>query len=250
MMFHILHLKNCPIFTQLQIEEALLRLDTRNICIINEGSDPAIVLGISGKVDELVDQERWSKKPIPLIKRFSGGGTVVVDENTLFVSFICQKTLHPSLCYPESIMRWTEEFYKEALCIEGFHLRENDYAIGERKCGGNAQYLRKERWIHHTTFLWDFEETRMQLLLHPKKTPSYRAGRSHNDFICRLRDFHSSKSTLIEGIKSILKKRYTTSSITLEELIPLLDHPHRQTTEKLSLALTREDRAQFLPNAP
>ena len=34
-------------------------------------------MGISGKPEELVNLDRLS---IPLIKRFSGGGTVVVDE--------------------------------------------------------------------------------------------------------------------------------------------------------------------------
>ena len=68
---NILHLKNFPIFRQLQIEEALLRLDKRNFCIINEGSPPAIVMGISGKPDELIDKTRLAQNPIPVIKRFS-----------------------------------------------------------------------------------------------------------------------------------------------------------------------------------
>lgn len=233
MSFHILHLKNCPIFTQLQIEEALLRLDIRNICLINEGSPPAIVLGISGKVPELIDENQLQKNPIPLIKRFSGGGTVIVDESTLFISFICQKELHSFPCYPEPIMRWTEELYKEAFQIPGFHLKENDYAIGERKCGGNAQYLRKERWVHHTTFLWDFEEKQMQLLLHPKKTPKYREGRSHSDFLCRLSEHHDSKEKLIEGVKNVLGKRYKIESLQIDEVMPLLTQEHRQTTEIL-----------------
>lgn len=233
MTFHILHLKNCPIFTQLQIEEALLRLDLRNVCLINEGSTPAIVLGISGKVEELVDPEKHKQNRIPLIKRFSGGGTVVVDEDTLFISFICQKELHPFPCYPEPIMRWSEELYKEAFALPGFHLRENDYAIGERKCGGNAQYLRKERWVHHTTFLWDYREERMDLLLHPKKTPKYREGRKHEEFICRLRDHHDSKEKLIEGVKSALKRRYQIFDLNLEDISSLIQQPHRKTTEIL-----------------
>ncbi|NGX26688.1 MAG: Lipoate-protein ligase LplJ, partial [Chlamydiae bacterium] len=155
---NILHLKNFPIFQQLQLEEALLRLDTRNFCIINEGSPPAIVMGISGKPEELINFENLGKNPIPIIKRFSGGGTVIVDEETIFISFLCQKDLHDFAPYPEPIMRWTEEIYKEALDISDFSLRENDYVIGERKFGGNAQYLRKDRWLHHTTLLWDYKK--------------------------------------------------------------------------------------------
>lgn len=99
-MFHILRLNNYPIYEQLLLEEALLRGDTRNFCIINQGSTPAIVMGISGKKEELINQETAARDNIPLIKRFSGGGTVIVDENTLFVTFICQKQLHDFAPYP------------------------------------------------------------------------------------------------------------------------------------------------------
>lgn len=235
MTLHLLHLKNCPIFTQLQIEEALLRLDSRNFCLINEGSPPSIVLGISGKVEELVDTNKWAKTPLPLIKRFSGGGTVVVDESTLFVSFICEKSLHPFPCYPEPILRWSAALYEEALRIPGFHLRENDYVIDERKCGGNAQYLRKERFVHHTTFLWDFTRKNMELLLHPKKTPAYRSGRSHEEFLCKLCDYSGSMGEVVESVKNTLRVRYRVEEIQLEELETLLALPHRKATELLSI---------------
>ena len=69
MHFHLIHLKNVPIFEQLLLEEKLLRSDTRNFCIFNEGSSKAIVMGISGKVDELVDTEKAKALSSPLIKR-------------------------------------------------------------------------------------------------------------------------------------------------------------------------------------
>jgi hypothetical protein len=45
-----------------------------------------------------------------------------------------------------------------------FALRENDYVLGAHKIGGNAQSISKNRWVHHTSFLWDFESTRMEYL--------------------------------------------------------------------------------------
>ena len=48
---HLLRLENIPILEQLAIEEALLRTDHRNICIVNSGTPPAIVMGISGKAE-------------------------------------------------------------------------------------------------------------------------------------------------------------------------------------------------------
>lgn len=230
-MIHLLHVKNLPIFEQLKLEEVLLRLDQRNFCLINESSTPAIVLGISGKIQQLVDQEKAAQYNIPLIRRFSGGGTVIVDESTLFITFICQKELHNFPLFPEPILKWTEELYKEVFCHPLFSLRENDYVLGEKKCGGNAQYLKKERFLHHTSFLWDYQEERMDLLLHPPKTPRYRAGRNHAEFLTRLKDFVSSKDELIERLKETLGKRYGIREVALEELVQLQRQPHRTSTE-------------------
>ena len=55
MTIKILHLSNFDIFSQLQIEEALIKADAGSWCIINEGSPKYIVMGISNKPDELLN---------------------------------------------------------------------------------------------------------------------------------------------------------------------------------------------------
>lgn len=230
MTFYLLHLNHYPIYQQLQLEEALLRCDLRNFCLINEGSSPAIVMGISGKPEELIDLPKAAQARIPIIRRFSGGGTVVVDENTLFVSFISQKELHDFPSYPEPIMRWTESIYQSALSIKHFHLKENDYVIENKKCGGNAQYLCKNRWIHHSTFLWNYQADRMHYLLHPKKTPRYRQARRHEDFLCRLSEYLPTKEYFIRGLKQEMQQRFHLQEISLRELLPMIDLPHRKAT--------------------
>jgi lipoate-protein ligase A len=202
---YLIKLQNTPIFEQLQLEEALLRTDDRSFCIINQGSPPAIVMGISGKAEELVDLE---KNPFPLIRRFSGGGTVVVDENTLFITFILSKKDLPITPFPEPILRWSADLYTKAWQIPSFHLVENDYVIHDKKCGGNAQYLTKERWVHHTSFLWDFKPDYMNYLLMPQKRPSYRGDRAHSDFLCTLKPYKSSPNELIQDLEKELVKRF------------------------------------------
>ena len=49
-----------------------------------------------------------------------------------------------------------------------------DYVFGDRKFGGNAQSITKNRWIHHTSFLWDYEVSNMAYLKHPARAPEYR----------------------------------------------------------------------------
>lgn len=230
MTLHLLHLSRYPIYEQLFLEEALLRTDTRNWCIINEGSPPAIVMGISGKKEELVDCARAEQDRIPVIRRFSGGGTVIVDENTLFTTFIFQKELHDFPAYPEPILRWHEELYKEVIAHDLFCLRENDFVVGDKKCGGNAQYIKKNRWLHHTSFLWDYSEETMSYLLQPKKAPHYRQQRSHTEFLCKLCDYFPSQKEVIDSLKTALAQRFNIQVKTLDEVRLHLKEGERQTT--------------------
>jgi lipoate-protein ligase A len=230
MTINLLHLTHYPIYDQLLLEEALLRMDVRNWCIINEGSLQSIVMGISGKKEELIDCNRAARDGIPLIKRFSGGGTVIVDENTLFITFICQKEIHDFPAYPEPILRWHEDLYRDVFKNDLFHLRENDFVIGEKKCGGNAQYIKKDRWLHHTSFLWDYNDESMSYLLMPKKTPHYRQQRPHNEFLCRLAPLYSSKQELIDNLKSALNTRFSLETQQLEDVLSTLKQPERQAT--------------------
>ena len=232
-MFHLLRMQGCPIYDQLLLEEKLLREDERNWCLINYGTSPAIVMGISGKKEELVNCSSAAQEGVPLIKRFSGGGTVIVDENTLFVTFICEKNLHDFLPYPEPIMKWTEGFYQEVFNPLPFSLRENDYALGDRKFGGNAQYIKKNRWLHHTSFLWDYSPQRMQHLLHPPKTPAYRQARTHTDFLCKLSPHFSNPEEVIDKIATALQTRYPVAHHSLEEVRASLQGSSRQSTHFL-----------------
>jgi lipoate-protein ligase A len=237
MSFYLLRLKSCPVLEQLQLEEMLLRTDSGNWCIINEGSTPAIVMGISGKKEELVDCRSIAQDNILLIKRFSGGGTVIVDENTLFVTFICQKQLHDFPSYPEPIMKWTEKIYKDVFQHPEFHLRENDYVFGDRKCGGNAQYIKKERWLHHTCFLWDYKTQNMEYLLHPQKAPPYRAGRPHEDFLCRISEFYPDKEALIQRLIDQMQNRFFLQTVFLEEALKFNNEEARRSTHIVPLSI-------------
>jgi lipoate-protein ligase A len=209
MLLHIIRLKNVPIYDQLLLEERLLREENKNFCLLSEGSCPAVVMGISGKMQELVDEEKTKNLQYPVIKRFSGGGTVVIDENTLFVSFICNKQEFSFPIYPEPILRWSEKIYADSWQIPHFTLRENDFVIQHLKCGGNAQYITKDRFVQHTSFLWDFSPHNMECLKHPPKAPSYRAGRKHTDFLCTLQPHFPSKEAVFSSLEQTLSRQHT-----------------------------------------
>jgi len=230
---HFLLLDKISIFEQLQIEEALLRADKRNWCLINTGSPEAIVMGISGKPDLLIEDRVFQMKPVPVIKRFSGGGTVFIDHNTIFVTWICNSRELSIPCCPEKIHQWTIHFYQQAFPNLGMQLRENDYVLNEQKCGGNAQYLCKDRWLHHSSLLWDFDEENMRYLSMPPKMPVYRHRRPHKDFLCKLRDYFPEKGMLSARVRETLGHVFHVSEVELEEIQELLCGGHRQATQLL-----------------
>lgn len=232
--WRLLHLKNCPIFKQLQLEEALLRADEGNWCLINEGSSKAIVMGISGQSEQLVNKNILQKKPIPVIRRFSGGGTVVVDKDTHFVTFIANsEQLQVPPC-PQKILQWTENLYKPLFKGLGFQVRENDYVLGDQKFGGNAQYMRKNRWLHHTSLLWDFQDESMDYLTIPPRMPQYRQKRAHLDFLCRLSDHLPDPSLINLHIKNTLKTAFDVLEVEMDQIKEIEERSHRKSVEMLS----------------
>lgn len=90
-----------------------------------------------------VPRVRDSPYPVQVLRRYSGGGTVVVDQNTIFSTLIMNGSQVPGgvELFPVPLMRWSEGFFKPAFAPlgDGFALRENDFVFGHRKFGGNAQ---------------------------------------------------------------------------------------------------------------
>ena len=208
MTINILTFDNLPILDQLVLEEGLLRTSHENYVLINIGSPKAIVMGISSKPEEVVNMPLAMRDNVQLIQRFSGGGTVIIDENTLFVTFIFQKNLHSFELYPKKILEWAYFFFKSSLDLPGFSIQGNDFALQTKKIGGNAQYIKKDRFLHHTSFLWDFTPSNMDYLLHPPVEPAYRQGRSHLDFITPLSPYISKnefKTNLITSLATSYK---------------------------------------------
>ena len=192
---NVLRLSRFPIYHQLLLEEALLRGTTDNWFIVNDGAfHPAIVMGISGKHEELIHGHEAVRSGIQVIRRFSGGGTVVVDESTIFTTLIMhQGQVHsPSVePYPKEIMKWTAShlFGPTFRAFGDFQLQENDYCFGHQKIGGNAQSITGKRWLHHTSFLWDYDPYLMGLLKsNPPRAPEYRKNRDHDSFVTKLKD--------------------------------------------------------------
>ncbi|CAH0481704.1 unnamed protein product [Peronospora belbahrii] len=232
---------------QLQIEEALFRTELqRNWFIYNDQHAPAtIVMGISGKPEQLLHQEAVKRDNIPVLKRFSGGGTVIVDHNTIFTTFICRQQDFPLVKpFPRDIMTWSHDFFSpffSRICHTDlqFSLREDDYVFNDRKFGGNAQSLSRGRWLHHTSFLWDFDPTNMEYLTNPARQPKYRQQRSHHEFLCPLKDVLkkecADRNKFESELHAELAHNFDVQLVELEEIKQFLEMEHRKSTRFLEL---------------
>ncbi|MFZ0565703.1 MAG: lipoate--protein ligase family protein [Chlamydiales bacterium] len=229
---NLLRINQMPIKEQLLLEEALLRADSSNWCLINTGVPEAIVMGISGKPSQLLNLELVKQDQVPLIKRFSGGGTVYVDPHTVFVTFICNSD---TFVQSRAIMEWSETIYKPFFAPLPFQLIENDYVLEGRKFGGNAQYIQRGRWLHHTSFLWDYDMEKMDYLLLPERRPKYRQSRRHKDFLLPLRSYFPQKEAFIERLSQHFQTTLDVKEALLDDVQHILERPHRKSTINVSL---------------
>ena len=126
-----------------------------------------------------------------------------------------------------------------------------DYVFGDRKFGGNAQSIVKGRWVHHTSFLWDFQAANMTMLQHPPRMPAYRQARAHaasraatllmrplllravlqdrdhTEFVCRLRERWPHRDTLaLRVARQLARCGYTVQDTPLAEAERALALPH------------------------
>ncbi|AGW38552.1 lipoate protein ligase-like protein [Chlamydia pecorum W73] len=227
----LLDFQGLPIFKQLQIEEALLRVADQNFCIFNRAVSDSVVLGISRDPNQDTYLSRLQENNIPVIKRYSGGGTVFIDEDTLMVSWIMNSD--KAFEDPQSILSWTYALYAP-MFPNTFSIQENDYTLGEKKIGGNAQYIQKHRWVHHTTFLWDMNLEKLEYYLPlPKKQPKYRNQRSHKHFLTTLHPWFPDKEAFFTQLKNLIQPRFSWQELTDSDLENLLARPHRKSSMHL-----------------
>jgi len=146
----------------------------------------AAVVGAAGIVADDVHEDACRADAVPILRRASGGGTVLLGPGCLCFSVIVPYSLHPTLDDIHASYRWILE--RVARAIPGGTLAGIcDLTLGGRKFSGNAQQRKRTHLLHHGTILHAFDLPALaRYLKQPPRQPEYRAARPHGDFVCNV----------------------------------------------------------------
>jgi lipoate---protein ligase len=150
----------------------------------------AVVMGASRRVTDDIKVDECRADDVPILRRSSGGGTVVVGPGTLCVSVFLPESAAPELRSVDLAQRYVLESIAGAIRRTGLAVELHgraDLTLEYRKFAGSAQ-RRLHHWLMvHCSILFDFDLERIERYLRmPGRQPEYRGGRSHRDFLCNL----------------------------------------------------------------
>jgi lipoate---protein ligase len=155
-----------------------------------EPREYAVILGASRRIRDDIQVEACRADGVPILRRSSGGGTVVIGPGALNVSVILPATAAPGLSAVDAAQRHVLDRIAASIGRAGrlvTVLGHGDLAIGDRKCGGSAQRRLKRWFMVHCSILYAFPIERIvRYLAIPARQPAYREGRAHRDFVCNL----------------------------------------------------------------
>lgn len=185
--------------TQLAIDEALLMAaeegDVESSIRFWQFDQPTVVLGRSSRVDYEVHREFCDAHHIPILRRCSGGASIVGGPGCLMYSVVLGYEREPELQKIDVAHR-----YVMSRVLNASHAAVNedvrpdvqlqgicDLTFDDRKCSGNSLRMARRHVLYHGTILHDFDlELLSNCLAGAPRQPDYRRGRSHDSFVTNL----------------------------------------------------------------
>jgi len=180
---------------ELALDEALLDLREEEpgegFLRFWEPRTPCVILGRTNDAAREVRLDRCGSLGVPVLRRASGGGTVVQGPGCLNFTLVLNMSTDPRLANPSGTTALILGRHAPLLgALTGSTVSvmgSSDLAIAGRKFSGNAQRRRLRALLFHGSFLLDFDFALVEdLLPMPSREPDYRKGRSHADFLMNL----------------------------------------------------------------
>lgn len=157
-----------------------------------ESSSYFVVLGRTCREDLDVNFDAVNLDGIPVLRRSSGGGTVLQGPGCLNFSVVLAKQRSRELetiagSYLYILNRVIEGL--AGIKVEAQFRPVCDLVLGgtDKKFSGNAQRRGRHYILHHGTILYSFDLSLIaRYLKHPPKMPDYRQSRPHLEFVTNI----------------------------------------------------------------
>ena len=176
----------------LALEEALLEHaeqteDHPEVLRFWESPQTFVILGRGSKFAREVNHDYCEQNNIPILRRCSGGATVVAGRGCLMYSLLLSYVKRPEL----RMLDYAHKFVMDKLlaAIKSLQLEATmqgtcDLVHKGRKFSGNALRCKRNFMLYHGTILIDMPISEIADCLEmPERQPDYRNQRSHRDFI-------------------------------------------------------------------
>jgi lipoate-protein ligase A len=155
-----------------------------------EWPEPAVILGAGCRLAQDVDEAACRADRVPILRRASGGGTVLLGPGCLLYSLVLDYERDPALRDITAAYAYLLGRMRAALADVLPELEPagiSDLAVGGRKVSGNAQQRKQRHLLHHGTLLYDFDLAQVgRYLRPPERQPEYRGRRDHTAFLTNL----------------------------------------------------------------
>jgi len=149
-----------------------------------------LVLGQSNRASRSLITDRVIADEIPVLKRPSGGESVILSPKTLVISvrLISEKLENPKVYFKQvngAIIQGLQNMGIKDVGYRGI----SDITIGNKKILGSSIYRKKNIVFYHAV-LNIAEDISLigKYLQHPSKEPDYRKGRDHGDFVTSIHE--------------------------------------------------------------
>jgi len=155
-----------------------------------EPQQPMVVVGRSSHIDAEVRSDACQRLGIPILRRVSGGATIVTGPGCLMYAVVLSYKLRPDLRQLSEAHRHVLELLASAIkpVVPGVQYRgTSDLALDVFKFSGNSARCRRNNLLYHGTLLYDFPLDLIEsCLTMPPRMPEYRERRTHGRFVTNL----------------------------------------------------------------
>jgi lipoate---protein ligase len=165
-----------------------------------ESRQPMVVVGRSTRVHQEVDEVACRERSIPILRRASGGATIVAGPGCLMYAVVLSYTLRPELkdirrAHAFVLGRIADALRASAVVVgevaqagtSDLVLIARDAQSSSRKFSGNSLRAKRTHLLYHGTLLYSFDLPIIEKCLRtPPRQPDYRELRGHDEFVTNL----------------------------------------------------------------